>query len=181
MNIFIIGFGNSGRTTIAKALASHLDYKYVDSAINIFRTKLPNEDKESYEELIDSCMTNLLNLNPNIVVDQLKNTKNSIIDNIQSPYDMINLFNSKEDYIIFCNRTDNEVAFFDKAKIGTSLIKDYCYWLSAMNLLDKERWLEINYKLPGEQSDFVKKLQNRNSVYIVKNINKAISLLKELI
>jgi hypothetical protein len=51
--------------------------------------------------------------------------------------------------------------------------------MSAAGVLNKDRWLEYNFKIPGEDSDFVKAMGAQNSVFIVKSINKVISHLIE--
>ena len=104
-----------------------------------------------------------------------------IIDGINSPHDIIKLFDYNNDYIIFLNRTDNEHEYKDHENIGISVIRDYCYWMAASNFLPKERWLEFNFKINGEESDFVKTLGSKNTVYLVKNFNKIIELIHKLV
>jgi hypothetical protein len=84
-----------------------------------------------------------------------------------------------EDFIVFLNRTNNEVDLKDYENIGVSVMRDYCFWLSSANNLDKNNWFEYNFNIPGEESDWVKSLGHKNSVFIVKSINKVISHLKE--
>lgn len=182
MKVFIIGFKNSGRTTIAKELASYMNFSYVDACVtSMFRPILPNESQENYSQFIDEATANILKLDKNVVLTLLKNKNNIIVDGIQSPIDIINCFDYNQDYIVFCNRTDYEPEFLDKAKIGIALIKDYCYWLSSLNLISAERWIECNYKLPGPENVEVKKLNNKNSIYITKNMVNTIELLKKII
>jgi hypothetical protein len=67
----------------------------------------------------------------------------------------------------------------DHENIGVSVIRDYCFWLSSASLINKSNWLEYNFRIPGEDSEFIKNLGSKNSVFIVKSIKKAISHLKE--
>jgi hypothetical protein len=102
-----------------------------------------------------------------------------IIDGILSPKDFTALFDYREDIVVFLNRTDNLHEYRDHENIGTSVIRDYCFWMSAAGVLIKDRWLEYNFKIPGENSDFVKAMGAQNSVFIVKSIERVISHLTE--
>ncbi|MGH7239415.1 MAG: hypothetical protein ACREHG_05025, partial [Candidatus Saccharimonadales bacterium] len=73
----------------------------------------------------------------------------------------------------------NEREYKDHENIGTSVIRDYCFWMSVAGLLNKERWLEYNFRIPGENSDHIKVMGAQNSVFIVKSIAKVISHLTE--
>jgi hypothetical protein len=81
--------------------------------------------------------------------------------------------------VVFLNRTDNAEEFKDSESIAVSVMRDYCFWMSAASLLPKDRWLEYNFKIPGDDSDFIKKLGSKNSVFLAKSLTKAISHLKE--
>jgi len=58
-------------------------------------------------------------------------------------------------------------------------MRDYCFWMSAAGLISRDRWLEYNFKIPGDDSDFIKKLGSKNTVYLARSINKAIAHLRE--
>jgi adenylate kinase family enzyme len=193
MNIFIIGLPNSGRTTVAKALAQTEGAYYIDASSwlkNSFRKPNENEPEQKFQDEYFHFLSSKLIQNPNLVSNHVNrliseaiisnlNNETFIIDGLYSPRDLVHLFNSNEDYIVFLNRTDNETEYKDHESIGVSVIRDYCYWLSSANLLSKERWLEFNYKIPGEDSDFIKTLGSKNTVMIIKSISKVISILKE--
>ena len=77
------------------------------------------------------------------------------------------------------NRVDNESDFKDHENIGVSVIRDYCFWMSSAGLIKKTHWLEYNFRVNDDKSDFVKAMGARNSVFIVKSIRRAISHLTE--
>jgi hypothetical protein len=104
---------------------------------------------------------------------------NFVIDGIISPKDFSALFDYREDTIVFLNRTDNDHEYRDHENIGISVIRDYCFWMSSAGVVNKTKWLEYNFKIPGEDSDFVKAMGAQNSVFIVKSIKKVISHLIE--
>lgn len=192
MNIFIIGLPNSGRTTMAKALLDE-NTAYVDASLwvkHTFRERKENEPISTYQDEFFNYLSNRLKINPDLyynnVIDAVKSIQtesfdNIIIDGINSPHDLVKLFNYNEDYIVFMNRTDNDTEFKDHENIGVSVIRDYCYWMSSINLLPKSRWIEYNFKLMGDDSDQVKILGSKNSVFIVKTLKRAISHFKETI
>lgn len=191
MKVFIIGLPNSGRTTVAKALAQKGAH-YIDASSWLeatFRQPDKNEPEQKFQEEYFNHLTDKLKKDPDMVINHVKWDNNEalkhfsnetfIIDGLHSPRDVVHLFNYNEDYMVFLNRTDNDTEYKDQESIGVSVIRDYCYWMSSANLLAKDHWLEFNYKIPGEDTDFVKVLGSKNTVMIVKSIKKAISILQE--
>lgn len=191
MKIFIVGLPKSGRTTVAQALAQELEYHYVDAATWLglaFRPQNSGEHNQQYKEDYKVFMVDKLKESPNLVVDMIENSitncwhpENFIIDGIQSPKDFVNLFDYNEDLVVFLNRTDNEFEYEDYENIGVSVMRDYCFWLSSASLLPKDKWLEFNFKIPGEDSDAMKTLGSKNTVHIVRSLNKVISHLKSIL
>jgi adenylate kinase family enzyme len=191
MKIFIVGLPQSGRTTVAKSLAQEEGRKYIDASSWLrctFREPNPGEHPQQYQDEYYQYLTQRMKVNPDFVVNNIqdmikvhnKDGKfNFVIDGISSPRDLVTLFNYNTDYVIFLNRTDNNSEHKDQENIGVSVMRDYCFWMSSAGLLPKERWLEYNFKIPGEDSDFVKTLGSKNSVFIVKSIERVISHLKE--
>lgn len=176
---------------MAQALAKELECHYVDAATwlaHSFRAQNPGEHHQQYKEEYKAFMVEKLSEYPNLVVDRIDDLigncwhpENFIIDGIQSPRDFVSLFDYTKDLVVFLNRTDNEYEYEDYENIGISVMRDYCFWLSSASLLPKERWLEFNFKVPGEESDYIKTLGSKNTVHIVKSLNKVISHLKEVI
>lgn len=194
MKIFVVGMPQSGRTTVAKALCQAPNYQYIDAtswAKSTFRGPKEGEHPQQHDDELHQWYTNRMRLNPQMIVDNVIESMNAynsikglpesdfVIDGIMSPRDLSALFDYNEDVIIFLNRTGNSAEFKDYENIGVSVMRDYCFWLSSANLLPKERWFEYNFSIPGEDSDWVKSLGHKNSVFIVKSINKVISHLKE--
>lgn len=193
MKIFLCGNPGSGRTTIAKALAQDTKYQYIDASSWIketFRDQKDGEHIQQYLESYQEYLTKRIQANPlfaiNNILDSIKAYKNNenifIIDGVNNPKDFIHLFDVNEDVVVFLNRTDNAEEFKDSENIAVSVIRDYCYWMSITNLLPKSRWIEINFKIPGDPNDnSVKFLGNKNSIYLVKNFKKVISVVRDLL
>ena len=190
MKVFILGFPKSGKTTIAKHISSLDEFVYIDASSWIkltFRNKFQDEKDESYHEQYHHFLAARTKAAPlfcvNNVLDIIKTTGKHkfIIDGIFSPKDLVHLFDVNEDIIVFLNRTDNDESFKDSDNIAVSVMRDYCYWLSSAGLLEKKRWIEYNFKIPGEKSDIIKELGSKNTVFIAKSIDKVMSHLKELI
>jgi len=191
MKIFIIGLPKSGRTTIAKAIVDEYGYHYINAMSwvrSTFRDRKPGEHIQQYEDEYQSYLAIRTLINPQFVIDYINEIieisgrdATCIIDGISSPRDFASLFDFKQDVVIFLNRSDNDTDYRDCENIGTSVIRDYCFWMSAANLIIKDRWLEYNFKIHGEDSDHIKAMGAQNSVFIVKSISRVISHLKEKI
>jgi hypothetical protein len=190
MKIFVVGMPQSGRTTVSKALAKDLDYRYIDASSwvkSTFRDQLPSEHPQQYHDELHSWLTHRMKVNPSFIKDNIcdsintygEDSNNFVIDGIFSPKDLVQLFDYNKDFIVFLNRTGNQAEYKDYESIGVSVMRDYCFWLSSADLIPRERWFEYNFSIPGENLDWVKSLGHKNSVYIVKSINKVISHLKE--
>ena len=191
MKIFIIGLPKSGRTTVAKSIVEERGYHYIDAVSwvrSTFRAPKPGEHPHQFEDEYQQYLSVRTVVNPQFVIDFVNEMieigdkeKSSVIDGISSPRDFITLFDFKQDIVIFLNRSDNDTDYKDHENIGTSVIRDYCFWMSAAGLITKQRWLEYNFRIPGEESDHVKAMGAQNSVFIVKSIKRVISHLKEKI
>jgi hypothetical protein len=189
MKIFIVGLPTSGRTSVSKELCSAIDYRYVDATSWAKQTFREQKESEHIQQFLDEYhhyLTNRMRLNPDVFINNINETIashpdaiNFVIDGVNSPRDLARLFDYNQDVIVFLNRTDSEPDFRDYENVGLTVMRDYCYWLSSAGLLPKERWLEFNFKIPGEDSESVKQLGSKNSLFIVKSINKVISFLIE--
>jgi len=197
MKIFIIGLPQSGKSTVSKQLVlrSSGEWFHISSAAwlkHTFRAQLPNENDSQFNEEYHSYVINRLKDNPNVIVDNTHDSISSIgklydskynwiIDGIFSPRDFCRLFDYNTDVVVFLNRTDGEMDAQDYESIGVSVMRDYCFWLSSANMLPKSRWLEYNFKIPGEKSDSMKVLGSKNTVYIFKSIENVIDHLVDYI
>lgn len=191
MNIFIIGLPKSGKTTVAEALCKSSKFEYIDSASWLratFRHKKDDEHEQQYEEAFHQFLVNRLKIDPKLSIKNIQSTMASythsfefVIDGVIGPRDFAELFNYNQDIVVFLNRVNNDAECRDYHNISVSVIRDYCFWMASVGLLDKKRWLEYNFKIPGEESNDVKVLGSKNSVYLVKSLNKVISHLKDKI
>lgn len=188
MNIYILGLPQSGRTTVAKELAQQLDFTYLSSCDWLkqsFRLPNVNEHEQSYVEEYQKYFFDRVKANPDICVNNIVNTisyqkqNHFIIDGINSPRDFIKLFDCSKDMIVILNRLDNSAYHKDYDGVFISAIKDYCFWLSSTQLINKQQWLEYNFKINSEPSDVVKTMGTKNSVFLIKNISGVISHLEE--
>lgn len=186
MKIFIIGLPKSGRTTVSQALSEKHGWNYIDAMSwvrSTFRERKEGEHPHQYEDDYQQYLTKRMQINPWFVIDNvyemMKVNGNEdgtfVIDGVSSPKDFTALFDYRQDIVIFLNRTDNDHEYRDHENIGVSVIRDYCTWMASAGLLNKERWMEYNFKIPGEDSDHIKIMGAHNSVFIVKSIKKAIS------
>jgi adenylate kinase family enzyme len=192
MKIFLLGMPSSGRTTVAKELCkSSRHYCYMDAISwvqSTFRQPNPGERPQQFEDDYHQWFNNRLRHNPQLIVDNISNcietygpetNKHFVIDGLSSPRDFAQLFDYNQDMVVFLNRTNNSTEYKDYQNIGLSVMRDYCFWLSSAELLSKNRWFEYNYTIPGEDSDWIKSLGHKNSVFIVKSTSKVISHLSE--
>lgn len=193
MKIFVVGMPKSGRTTVAKALCQLPNYRYIDATSwvkSTFRPQKDGEHPQQYDDELHRWYLNRTSINPNTITDQVYDSMdayeadsevnlNYVIDGISSPRDLVRLFEPMQDMIVFLNRTNNSAEFKDYENIGVSVMRDYCFWLASADNLNKENWHEYNFSIPGEESDWIKQLGQKNSVFIVKSINRVISHLKE--
>lgn len=192
MKIFIVGLPRSGRTTVAKALVEAHSYQYIDAMSwvrSTFREINKGEHPHQYEDEYQQYLTKRMNVNPWFVTDHIYEMMKVegdeetifVVDGIASPRDFTTLFDYRQDVVVFLNRTDSDHEFRDHESIGISTIRDYCFWMTAAGLIDKKRWLEYNFRIPGEDSDHIKVMGAQNSVFIVKSIKRVISHLTEQI
>ena len=195
MKIFIIGMPESGRTTVAKALCEQDYFVYVDASSwlkDSFRPQREEEHPEHYHDAYHQWYLNLYKENNNLIIDHVNssiaaygyddNKTTWVIDGINNPHDFPVLFDHNQDFVVFLNRTDNqEVKIKDYETIGASVIRDYCFWLSAGGMLPRERWFEYNFKVTGGVVEKFKAMGSKNSVFIVGSIDKVVTHLKTVI
>lgn len=190
MKIFIVGLPKSGRTTVSQSITNIHGWQYIDAISwikNSFRSIRKDEHLQQFEDEFQQFLSKKMMFNPNLVVDHvnsmmsiLENANSTyVIDGLLSPRDFSLLFDYRQDIVVFLNRVDNEYELRDHENIGASVIRDYCFWMSAAGLIMKERWLEYNFRIPGEEVDYVKKLGAQNSVFIVRSLKKVIEHLSE--
>lgn len=186
MKIFIVGLPKSGRTTVSKAVAQAHGWDYIDAMSwvrSTFRLPKEGEHQNQYEDDYQAYLTKRMMVNPwfvsDHIIEMMKVNGNEdgpfVIDGVASPKDFTALFDYRQDVVVFLNRIGNDSEYRDHENIGVSVIRDYCTWMGSAGLLNKERWMEYNFKIPGEDSDHIKVMGAHNSVYIVKSINKVIS------
>ena len=197
MKVFIIGLPKSGKTTVSRQLVSRSADEWfhissVDWLRHTFRAQMPNETDNQFDEAYHAYVVNRLKDNPDIIInnvydsissiEKLNDSKyNWIIEGVFNPKDFCRLFDYNTDVVVFLNRIDGETDSQDYESIGVSVMRDYCFWLSSANMLPKSRWLEYNFRIPGEKSDSMKVLGSKNTVYIFKSIENVIDHLVDYI
>jgi hypothetical protein len=176
MKIFLIGMPDSGKTTIGKALEiPGFRYLHVSEFLH---------HVDCNEEEYHNVILNLLKLNPDIFINKYKEhthdfINNFIVEGLISPKDFVSLFDPRKDVVVFLNRTDHSPDAKDYQTISISIMRDYCFWLSAAYLLEKKRWIEFNYKMSEDDPTYLKTMGFKNTVYSVKGINAVIKKLQE--
>jgi hypothetical protein len=189
MKVFLLGRPQSGRSTVAKALCQDTKYCYVDGSDWVkqtFRSKREGEHPEQYHDAYHEYFANRLKGDADLCLRNIVDTilsyssDNYIIDGVITPRDFISLFDPIHDFVVFLNRNDDEdIPMKDYEKIGVSVMRDYCFWMSAANLLPKDKWFEYNFKMTGGDPTRFKAMGSKNSVFIVGSLDKAIQHLKE--
>lgn len=185
MKVFILGLSGAGKTTVSKSLLCN-KFNYIDVLSwfkSSFRSKQPKESVNEYEQSFTTYLVSHLQQDPLFFSQQIKdrlNDKAAIVDGMLDPRNFIDLFNPKEDYLIVLNRLDNSNNN-DYDLVSLNVIRDYCFWLSSFNMLDKDRWIEFNFKMNTDKKDFTKKMGAKNTLYLVKSIDKAIDILKDIL
>lgn len=181
MNIFIIGLNKSGRSTLARELSKEFGYPHIaaDWFKDAFRKPNEKELEQHYFDDYAQYLTQRRKNNPNEVVEFVggKISGASIVDGIQSPKDFIELFDYNQDFVVFLNRVDAPISR-EHESIGISVIRDYCFWLASAGLIEKKRWHEFNFKIPGEKSDFIKELGSKNRIFLTNNLERVIEGVK---
>lgn len=180
MNVFIIGLPCSGRTTVAKAIQNDFGYFDLLETFNgkMARLSFPsNNDRYAFyhDKMISHLQADVEYFTKHVDVE------NTIIDNVSSPRDFMALFDYNRDYVIFLNRIDREEDAEDYQKIGISVIRDYCFWLSSAKLLPSDRWLEYRFRMNEDDSSYFRQLISKNSVFITRSFKKVISHIEEVI
>lgn len=202
MKVFVLGLPSSGRTTVANRISKETGrYHYINcSSIikSLFRPQSVGEKDEIYEQELFEFYNNVLKVNPNICLDNINSTIkafekfgentgklglgalecNFIIDGIINPYDFVHLLDYNKDVVIFLNRTDSTSSYRDHEGVAVNVMRDYCLYLSTVSLMPRNRWLEYNLKIPGEESNFIKQLGKHNTVTITKSLNSAVEHIK---
>lgn len=188
MKVFIIGLPTAGRTAVAKALAEQEGNYYIsafDWFKGTFRSQHKTESVDDYNHSFMEYMIERLKIEPLLFSNNIKevikaspNHNKFIIDGLINPKNFVDIFDYNKDMIVILNRIDNDYDTHDYDNMSINVIRDYCFWLSSAGFIDKERWLEYNFKITKEDSGFIKKLGSKNTVYLVKSLDKAIEHLK---
>jgi hypothetical protein len=185
MNVFIVGNPKTGKSTLAKALCEEVsNCEHISTAWfkDAFRKPKEKETDQHYLDEYYQYFSQQLKSNPRVILDVVApvigGNKTFIIDSILTPKDFVELFNYNTDFVIFLNRVDAPHPR-DHENIGVSVIRDYCFWLSSAGLIERDRWLEFNYRF-DELGDLAKELGSKNTVVIIKGgIKKVIEVCKE--
>jgi hypothetical protein len=189
MKIFILGRPESGRSTVAEALCQDRQYCYVDGSHWVKQTFRPKRDEEHIEQYHDAYhqyFVDRLMGDSNLCLRNIQDTILSnpsdryVIDGIVAPRDFVTLFDYNHDFVVFLNRNgEEEIQMKDYEKIGVSVMRDYCFWMSSAGLFTKERWHEYNFKMNGGDPTRFKTMGSKNSVFIVGTLEKAIQHLRD--
>lgn len=183
MNVFLIGMPQSGRSSVGEALdLPSFRYLHISSFLDKSLIKKNIITIDEYH----SNVLELMKSSPHIFINEYKKhthdfISNFIIDGIVSPRDFISLFDYNKDVVVFLNRMDSQSEYQDYQNIAVSVIRDYCFWLSSANLLPRQRWLEFNFKTPGDYDPYLKQMGYKNSVFSVKSLNSVIVNLKSFL
>lgn len=184
MKVFILGLPETGTDSVAQALCQDTQYCYVDGfnwTRQTFRSIRDEEHIEQYHDEYHRYITNRLLNDADLylrnIIQTIKSNQSNhyVIDGMATPRDFVGLFDYTQDYVVFLNRIDNEdVRIKDYEKIGVSVMRDYCFWLSSAGLLNRSRWLEYNFKMINGDPNRFKEMGSKNSVFIVGSLDKVV-------
>lgn len=192
MKVFIMGLPGSGKTTVSKSICENLGAVHLDPASwmkYIFRNQDKKETNQEYIDLyfedLNKKLINDVDLVSRLITDIIKahpavNDNPIVIDGLSSPRDFIQLFDYSKDLVVFLNRIDNEAEYRNVQNISISVMKDYCLWLASSNLLNKEKWIEVNFQMDDDK-DYIKCLSRKNTLIMVRNIKSVIATLIKMI
>jgi hypothetical protein len=192
MKLFVLGLPQSGRTALSNALVvDSPDRHYLNATDwlrSSFRASYLNEHPNHYEDEYQQYLTVKTLVSPLLVPDYLQGQIAKqpdktlfVIDGLTSPKDFVSLFDFRKDAVLFVNRLDNEAPYRDHECIGVRVIKDYCYWMASAGLISKERWLEYNFRIPGEGAEYLKTMGAQNCVFITRSFDRTIEHAKQQI
>ncbi len=107
MNIFIIGYTKSGKTSLANHIEKQYSFNHVEASGNL-KQLYPKDDNESllqYTDRLSNIASELLQIDYNYFSNNIKlnlnKNGNNVISGIRNPIDLISLINLNTDLIIF--------------------------------------------------------------------------------
>jgi len=149
MKIFVIGFSQSGKSTLAKALSETFDAVHI-SASNWTKQFEINKSDLEYRAKVTNASREALSKDHLISVQAIRTevleSKKAIkiIEGIRNPFDFTHLFDIKNDYVIFLFPCD--VVASDSFDGGVKVIQDTALWMLANNMIQIERiFIERNH------------------------------------
>jgi len=147
MNIFILGVSGSGKTPIAKLISSKKNMNHI-SASEYFRKKFNKEfnDRNVFIKEITEFSKNELSKDPYLNIKYLKERlDNCVIEGIRNPIDFSNLFNLKEDKVIFLNYKNNRLKKTNFEN-GLDIINNIIKWSIINNLMENKNFIYIEFE-----------------------------------
>jgi tRNA A37 N6-isopentenylltransferase MiaA len=151
MNIFIIGFTKTGKSTLAEYLSKQFKFKIIESSKSL-KDKYPiknKESKEKYVKRITNTSRKLLKSDLTYFSDSIKKqlTTNNIIVGIRNPIDFISLYNPKKD-IIIRTFTNKNIYYSDFEKSGIEIIDSLLLFYT--NNVEDPKLIFYNYKIENK-------------------------------
>jgi hypothetical protein len=176
MKVFLLGNPQSGKTTIGKTLDLP-GFRHLHISDFLHQT-------DCDEEELHSSILKTLKSNPDRFINQYKLHTHDfindfIVEGLISPKDFVTLFDENKDIVVFLNRIDHSPNTKDYQNISLAIMRDYCFWMSSANLLEKKRWIEFNYKMSENDPSYMKTMGFKNTVYSVKGINAVVAKLRD--
>lgn len=131
MNIFIIGYTKSGKTTLAKHICDLYSFNHIEASCDL-KKLYPIENNENlleYTNRLSSISNELLHKDYNYFNNKIRNslskTKVNVISGIRNPVDLFSLVDFNKDIIIYMSQSTESLSDFEKygiKSISDSLI-----------------------------------------------------------
>ena len=139
MNIFIVGYSQSGKSTFAKQFKK---FKHISASGWTNRFGFDKTDP-SYRRKVTEASTIALKENPDecivYIKEALKSSGNAIIEGMRNPRDFFNIFNPTSDVVIFLKPEDVNIS--NQFDMGVNLIRDSVAWMANCGIIGTNQFM----------------------------------------
>jgi hypothetical protein len=159
MKLFIIGATQTGKTTLAQAVASELEMQALSASewakLRFKRSELATTDRDAYvREITDFTCTELAKQWDSCArYLQSRCTGSLVIEGIRNPYDFSVLFDPHEDAVVFLLSGMDGRTTFEKRGLAAIQAQVTFYVDTGILNADRVYWLKVAIPLEEESID----------------------------